>query len=73
MGIVEGSSQAAAVGVVDVSLTSRMNRNEILHSISIISVIVIVIINIFQADRDGMGGIDFVFQCRSAGVGLYHR
>jgi hypothetical protein len=34
-----------------------MNRNEILHSISIISVIVIVIINISQADRNGMGGI----------------
>ena len=50
-----------------------MNQNEILHSTSIISLIVIVIINIFQANRNGMGGIDFVFQCRSAGVGLYHR
>ena len=51
-----------------------MNQNEILHSTSIISLIVIVIIiNIFQADRNGMCGIDFVFQCRSAGVGLYHR
>jgi hypothetical protein len=35
----------------------RINRNEILHFISIISVIVIVIINISQADRNGMGGI----------------
>jgi hypothetical protein len=39
----------------------------------IIPVIVIVILVIVHANRNGMGSIDFVFQRRSACVGLYHR